>query len=97
MPGTSSYNLRPRRTERNDSRPSRTKGDQSGPEEEEPNRTDPTIRSQDANSNQQARVVRKLRKVGQEARIQEAEKPNNSNARKWEEDRLVRYHSHWRS
>ncbi|GFY71180.1 hypothetical protein TNIN_219581 [Trichonephila inaurata madagascariensis] len=72
---------------------SRTKEDQSGPEEEELNRTDPTIRSQDANSSQQARVARRPREDGQEVRIPEAEEPDKNN----EEDRTVEDHSHWRS
>ncbi|GFX25744.1 transposable element Tc3 transposase [Trichonephila clavipes] len=61
---------------------SRTIRYQSGPEEEELNRTDPTIRSQDANSSQQARVVRRPRENGQAVKIPEVEEPSNNSARK---------------
>ncbi|GFY55641.1 hypothetical protein TNIN_424241 [Trichonephila inaurata madagascariensis] len=74
----------------------KTKGDQSKPEEEEINSTDPTIRSKDASSSQQAKVVRRPREDGQAVTIQEAEEPLN-NARKKKENRLVQGRLPWRS
>ncbi|GFU45567.1 uncharacterized protein TNCV_1619951 [Trichonephila clavipes] len=57
-----------------------TKGGQSGPEEEEINSTEPIIRSKEASSSQQARVIRREREDSQTVKI--PEEPHNNNARK---------------
>ncbi|GFY64444.1 hypothetical protein TNIN_32911 [Trichonephila inaurata madagascariensis] len=55
--------------------------EKSAPEEEEVNCTDPTIRSKEASSGQQAIVDRRPRVDCQAVRIQEAEEHHNNNAR----------------